>query len=48
MKDPLDVDDDALSSMEQIRQDLDDADNVFGVLYANKPLKKRGSIDILH
>ena len=43
------IDDDALSSMEQIRQDLDDADNVFGVLYANKPLrKKRGSVDILH
>ena len=47
---PVDIlDDDALSSMEQIRQDLDDADNVFGVLYANKPLrKKRGSIDVLH
>ena len=29
-----------LSSMEQIRQDLDDADNVFGVFYANKPLKR--------
>ena len=27
--------------MEQIRQDLDDADNVFGVIYRNKPLKKR-------
>ena len=40
------IDDDQLSSMDQIRQDLDDADNVFGVLYANKPLrKKRGSID---
>ena len=34
-------DDDQLTSMEQIRQDLDDADNVFGVVYRNKPLKKR-------
>lgn len=43
------IDDDQLSSMDQIRQDLDDADNVFGVLYANKPLrKKRGSIDQIH
>ena len=29
--------------MEQIRQDLDDADNVFGVLYRNKPLKRRAN-----
>ena len=29
--------------MEQIRQDLDDADNVFGVFYRNKPLKKRAN-----
>ena len=43
------IEDDQLSSMDQIRQDLDDADNVFGVLYANKPLRrKRGSIDQIH
>ncbi len=35
--------DEQLSSMEQIRQDLDDADNVFGVFYRNKPLKKRAN-----
>ena len=42
------MDDDQLSSMDQIRQDLDDADNVFGVLYANKPLRKRGSRSQIH
>lgn len=35
--------DEQLSSMEQIRQDLDDADNVFGVFYRNKPLKRRAN-----
>ena len=35
--------DEQLSSMEQIRQDLDDADNVFGVFFRNKPLKKRAN-----
>lgn len=35
--------DDKLSSMEQIRQDLEDADNVFGIFYKNKKLKKRAN-----
>ena len=35
--------DDQLSSMEQIRQSLDDADNVLGVVYRNKPLKKKAN-----
>ena len=35
--------DEQLSSMEQIRQDLDDADNVFGVFFRNKPLRRRAN-----
>mmetsp|Transcript_20439 Transcript_20439/g.27615 ORF Transcript_20439/g.27615 Transcript_20439/m.27615 type:complete len:132 (+) Transcript_20439:30-425(+) len=35
--------DDKLSSIEQIRQDLEDADNVFGIFYKNKKLKKRAN-----
>ena len=34
---------DQLSSMEQIRQDLEDADNILGVFYANKPLKRKAN-----
>ena len=35
--------DEKLSSIEQIRQDLEDADNVFGIFYRNKKLKRRAN-----
>jgi hypothetical protein len=35
---------DSVSSMEQIRQDLDDADNVFAMVYGGKILKKTKTV----
>lgn len=40
----LSSDSDQLSSMEQIRQDLDDADNVFAMVYGGKMVKKAKTI----
>lgn len=40
----LSSDSEQMSSMEQIRQDLDDADNVFAMVYGGKMIKKAKTV----
>lgn len=44
VKNSLESDSDQMSSMEQIRQDLDDADNVFAMIYGGKQIKKARTV----